>query len=149
MYKKLIQYHHLAFKLGIMKFRKKKEVLEYLGKNEKDVRLLDRMMSRWELVRENGMYILIDDKKALIEEIKNLREQLSKVSNPDLENELYEAKVQWEYWEWVARRYNTLMDLVIKTVYSKIKPLLWSRLEDYEVFREWVIEDVKKIEKSD
>ena len=132
-----------------MKFRKKKEVLEYLGKNEKDVRLLDRMMSRWELVRENGMYILIDDKKTLIEEIKNLKDQLSRVSNPKLEEELYEAKIQWEYWEWVARRYNTLMDLVIKTVYSKIKPLLWSRLEDYEVFREWIIDDVKKAEKSD
>ena len=135
-----------------MKFRTKKELLEYLGKNPNDRRLIDRMMIKWEVHMENGMYIYESDKEVIEElkkEIKNLKEQLSKVSNPDLEEELNEAKIQREYWEWVARRYNTLMDLVIKTVYSKIKPILWSRLEDYEVFKEWIIDDVKKIEKSD
>ena len=136
----------------MQKFRKKRELLEYLGKNPNDNKLVDRMLLRGEVHMENGMYIYESDKEVIDElkkENKNLKEQLSKVSNPKLEEELNEAKIQWEYWEWVARRYNTLMDLVIKTVYSKIKPLLWSRLEDYDVFREWVIEDVKKIEKSD
>ena len=85
-----------------MKFRKKGELLEYLGKDRKDVRLIDRMIVRGEVKRENGMYIYESDAEVIEElkkENKNLKEQLSRVSNPDLENELNEAKIQWEYWE--------------------------------------------------
>ena len=86
----------------MQKFRKKRELLEYLGKNPNDNKLVDRMILRGEVHMENGMYIY-ESKDEVIDELKkenkNLKEQLSKVSNPDLEEELNEAKIQWEYWE--------------------------------------------------
>ena len=86
----------------MQKFRKKRELLEYLGKNANDNKLVDRMILRGDVHMENGMYIYESDKEVIEElkkENKNLKEQLSKVSNPDLEEELNEAKIQWEYWE--------------------------------------------------
>ena len=141
-----------------MKFATKKDLLKYLGKNENDRKLVDRLMSKWRVYMEWGMYVLVEweidsisiirENELLKKENKNLKDKLSEVSNPDLNEELYEAKVQREYWEKECRRYWRLINLVIQTVYNRIKPLLWSRLEDYDTFREWIIEDVKKVEEK-
>lgn len=85
------------------------------------------MIVRGEVKRENGMYIYESDAEVIDElkkENKNLKEQLSVVSNPKLEEELNEAKIQWEYWEKECKRYSKLINLVIRTVYGKVKPLL-------------------------
>ena len=122
-----------------MKFRTKKELLLYLGKNENDRKLIDRMMLRGEVCMENGMYILIDSKKELIEEVKNLKEQLSNVSNPEIDKELEEAKIQWEYYE---RLYNEeLADKQkrIRKCFAWIKRI--QPKADWEEFRDWVMED--------
>ena len=88
----MIQYHHLAFKLYKMKFRKKGELLEYLGKDRKDVRLIDRMIVRGEVKRENGMYIYESKEMALQQEVdelkkenKNLKENSSSISKDEVE----------------------------------------------------------------
>lgn len=121
------------------KFRTKRELLRHLGKNEDDRKLVDRMMLKWEVVMSDRMYILVDSKKELIEEIKNLKEQLSKVSNPDLEEELNEAKIQWEYYE---RMYNEeLLDKQnkIRKCFQWIKQIKPNA--NWEEFRDWVMWD--------
>ena len=66
----------------MIKFRTKKELLKYLGKNEGDNKLIDRMMLRDEVRRENGMYILVDRDMEIDElkkEIKNLNEKVEEL----------------------------------------------------------------------
>ena len=46
-----------------MKFQTKKDLLRYLGKNEDDRKLVDRMIARGEVIVENRMYV-IEDKVA-------------------------------------------------------------------------------------
>ena len=57
-----------------MEFRKKKEILEYLGKDVKDVRLIDRMIKRGEIKKEGCVYIYESREVELEKEIKNLSE---------------------------------------------------------------------------
>lgn len=131
-----------------MEFETKKALLEYLGKNKNDNKLVDRLISRGEVYREDGMYYLVD-KDAIIEELREKVAELEgkitlfKDENWDLE----EAKIQWEYWEKECRRYWRLINWVIDVCYGKVKALLGSRFqEDKESFKEWVIEMVKERE---
>ena len=56
-------------------FQNKKEILEYLGKSPKDTRLIDRMISRGEVVRlEDGWYGLVQ--KISNEEVVSLEEKI-------------------------------------------------------------------------
>ena len=41
-----------------MKFQTKKDLLRYLGKNEDDRKLVDRMIARGEVIVENRMYVI-------------------------------------------------------------------------------------------
>ena len=63
-----------------MGFETQKQLLEYLGKNGNDRSLVQRMMIRGEVYKENGMYILVDkDKKIeeLFSEVKKLRSEIA------------------------------------------------------------------------
>lgn len=66
-----------------MEFRTKKELLEYLGKDTKDVRLVDRMMKRGEIKKEWFMYIYESKEIELEKEVKNLREKLDSMLRDD------------------------------------------------------------------
>ena len=119
-----------------MKFRKKRELLEYLGKNPNDNKLVDRMLLRWEVHMENGMYIY-ESKDEVIEElkkeIKNLKE---KGCNSE---ELYEAKVQWEY-------YQKLYEEEVKDKQNRIRKCFqWIKAKypkaEWDEFRDWVMWD--------
>ena len=48
-----------------MKFNTKKDLLRYLGKNEDDRKLVDRMVARGEVKVEGRLYV-IEDKKASV-----------------------------------------------------------------------------------
>ena len=123
-----------------MKFKKKRELLEYLGKNPNDNKLVDRMLLRGEVHMDNGMYIYESDKEVIDElkkENKNLKEQLSKVSNPKLDEELNEAKVQWEY-------YQNLYENEVKDKQNRIRKCFqWIKAKypkaEWEEFRDWVM----------
>lgn len=89
---------------------------------------------------ENGMYIYESDAEViegLKKENKNLKEQLSRVSNPKLEEELNEAKVQWEY-------YQNLYENEVKDKQNKIRKC-FQRIKqikpnaNWEEFRDWVM----------
>ena len=131
-----------------MEFATQEELLEHLGKNVNDRRLVQRMVLRWEVVRENGVYRLVDKD----EEIKNLMERIfflenerSKNTTNDLEKQLGEAKTQWDYWETKCRKYWKYIENVIEVTYNRVKPHLWNKLEGFSEFREHILEEVKEI----
>lgn len=66
-----------------MEFRTKKEVLEYLGKDVKDVRLIDRMIKRGEIKKEGSLYIYESREVELEKEIKNLKDKLVNMPKDD------------------------------------------------------------------
>lgn len=71
------------------KFRTKKALLEYLGKKWNDNKLVDRMILRGEVIKEERMYILVDRDSEIIhlkslvsekeKEIKNLTDKIEQL----------------------------------------------------------------------
>lgn len=138
-------------------FQSKKELLEYLGKSPKDTRLVDRMIARGEVEKWTDGYELLPtptpagiekiraEHEELVKKIKKqqdeidmLKEALSNVTDAE------EAKIQREYREAKAIRYQKAMNLVIRTTYNVIKPKLGNRLEDYDEFRDSILNSVKE-----
>lgn len=133
-----------------MEFTTQRELLEYLGKNPDDRNLVQRLIIKGEVVREWGVYVLVDKDAKIAElekEVSELRNEIvtMKESNWDLE----EAKIQWEYWEKECKRYWRLSLNVIDICYNKFKQLLGSRFqESKEDFKEWIIEMAKEMDKG-
>ena len=127
-------------------FETKKALLVYLGKDENDRKLVDRMILRGEVYMEDGMYYL-SRKEDRLKELELLVEKLRgeiatiKESNWDYE----EAKAQWDYWETKCRRYGKYMIKVIEVTYNRIKPMLGSKLEWMDEFKEHILEEVREI----
>ena len=140
-----------------MEFATKRELLEYLGKNPDDRKLVDRMIMRWEVFKEDWMYNLITNKKALIEENKELKLELMKVKkaslsdmerweltklmkeNMEIKKELKEEKINSEY-------YNRLYEEEKEDKYNRIRKCFrWIKntkpSADWEEFRDWVMND--------
>ena len=128
-----------------MEFSTQRQILEYLWKNVNDRSLVQRMISRKEILRGNWVYILNDKDKKIEEleaEIKKLRSEIATIKESDWD--LEEAKAQWEYWEWQAREYAQYCSDVIDVCYKKIKSIMWWRFtEDKETFKEWIQRAVK------
>lgn len=63
-----------------MGFITKRELLEHIGKNPKDNKLVDRMMRRGEVYMEDGMYYIVESEEVikLKERIKELEKSESK-----------------------------------------------------------------------
>lgn len=62
-----------------MGFETKKALLEHLGKNPNDNKLVDRMMRRGEVYLEEGMYYLVES-----EEVVKLKERIKELEKSDL-----------------------------------------------------------------
>lgn len=128
-----------------MEFRTQKELLEYLGKCPEDRSLVQRMIIRGEVYKENGMYYLVnkDEKiKELEILVAKLRSEIAtmKESNWDLE----ELKVNCEYYESEMRKYAQYCADIVEVCYKKIKSAMGSRFtEDKETFKEWIQRMVK------
>lgn len=128
-----------------MEFKTQAELLRHLGKNENDRSLVQRMVIRGEILKENGGYILTNKEekiKELEEEIKKLRSEIAtmKASTWDLS----EAKAQREYWESKAREYAQYCSDIIDVCYKKVKSVArGSFLETQEEFKEWIQRLVK------
>lgn len=133
-----------------MEFNTQRELLEYLGKCPEDRSLVQRMIIRGEVYKENGMYYLVN-KDEKIRELEilvgKLRSEIAtmKESNWDLT----EAKIQWDYWEKECKRYWRLSLNVIDICYNKFKQLLGSRFqESKEDFKDWIIDMAKEMDKG-
>ena len=61
-----------------MKFNTKKDLLRYLGKNEDDRKLIDRMVARGEVKVEGRIYV-IEDKKASETDLEYLNKEYEKL----------------------------------------------------------------------
>lgn len=127
-----------------MEFKTQAELLRHLGKNENDRSLVQRMVIRGEILKENGVYFLTNKDERiqeLEEEVKKLRSEIAtiKASNWDLE----EAKVQWEYWERTAREYAQYCSDIIDVCYKKVKATSKWFMETYDEFKEWIQRLVK------
>lgn len=154
-----------------MRFETQRQLLEYLGKNVNDRSLIQRMMVRGDIVKDNGMYVLVENKGNLWEEVLELREKVWKLEETvlglendkkDLEGKVYnltmewntsselaEAKIQREYYEKKAKKYKEAINKVIHVTYSVIKPKLWNKLEDEATFRDWILGQVSELLQDD
>ena len=117
-----------------MGFTTKRELLEHLGKNWNDNKLVDRMMRRGEVYLEDGMYYLVES-----EEVVKLKERIKELEKSDLRWALDYAKAQWEYYE---KAYNEEVEDKqnrIRKCFRWIKNIKPSA--DWEEFRDWVMSD--------
>lgn len=106
------------------------------------------MMRRGEVYMEDSIYHLVD-KDAIIEElkkeIKSLKENKDKIAKESKTDELEEAKIQWEYWEWMARKYWKYCDEIMDICYNKVKAEMGSKFtESRESFKEWIGNMIKR-----
>lgn len=69
--------YRFSFITTKMEFRSQRELLEYLGKNTNDRNLIKRLIKRWEVEYEGGVYYLVDKDKR-IEELEKENENLKK-----------------------------------------------------------------------
>ena len=140
-------------------FQNQKEILEYLGKNPNDRNLIGRMIRKGEIKKTDDWYELLPTTNPTeLERLRAENEELSKrvkkqqgeidmlkeVLTNEQQTDADEAKIQREYREAKANRYQKAMNLVIKTTYNVIKPKLGNRLEDYDEFRDSILNSVKE-----
>lgn len=110
-----------------MRFRTKKEVLEYLGKNTNDRKLVDRMITRWEIIMTNWEYELVDAAENNTTQHTTLPVQDKQLTTPSssIEKEYEELKVNYEYLHKKFQRlkewYNLVIDLTYQVVSRKEK----------------------------
>lgn len=137
-----------------MEFETKKALLEYLGKDSNDRKLVDRMMARWEVRMKDWMYILVD-KDSIIheleEEIKRLKSEPKQVVESDswevqkIKEELEEAKVNCDYYKKLANKYWRYCSDIMGICYKKVKSVMWSRYtETEEEFKEGIANMIKE-----
>lgn len=105
-----------------MEFATQRELLEHLGKNENDRNLVQRLIIKGDVVRENGMYVLVDKDEI----IKNLREENEKLRSENVatkENnwDLEFYKVNSEYWEGLNNRKKEIINNILNDIYLDSK----------------------------
>ena len=126
-----------------MQFRTQRELLEYLGKCPNDRNLVQRMIARGDVHKEEWMYIYEPQVsvKDLYSEIAQLKEKISL-----LENNVYTFNDSWNYDEAKAQR-DYYQDLYEKEKADKQfrirKCFRWIQQikpkANWEEFRDWVM----------
>lgn len=127
-----------------MEFKTQKQLLEHLGKNVNDRSLVQRMIIRGEILKENGGYILTNKDERiqeLEEEIRKLRSENATIKESSWD--LKELKVNCEHWEKQAREYAQYCSDVIDICYKKVKANTKGFMETYDEFKEWIQKLVK------
>ena len=129
-----------------MRFWTKKELLEHLGKDRKDVRLVDRMVARWEVERVSWGYEYLGSAKSwdevLMKKVKELEEENEKLKqeNKELfleslwssESSDNELKVNYEYLQQKFRRLKRGYELVIQLTYKYAAKNMKITKEEYK-----------------
>ena len=136
-----------------MDFETKRELLEYLGKDPNDRKLVDRMIIRGEVYKENWMYHLITNKKTLIDENKELKLRVQELEKSEskqpvelnswdinkLKEELETANIQWSYYLRMAEAEREDKERRIQKAFRWIKGhVKWA---NWEEFYEWLMSD--------
>lgn len=105
-----------------MEFSTQRELLEYLGKCPDDRSLVQRMIIRGEVFKENGMYYLVnkDEKiKELEILVAKLRSEIATMKESDWDLEFY--KVNSEYWEGLNNRKKEIINNILNDIYLDSK----------------------------
>lgn len=142
-----------------MWYFKKKDILERLGKDGKDVRYLERAIARWEVIEEWGRWCIVNEDEDgevshLRDRIRELEAEVKELKKsewnhiewalPWESDELSEAKIQWEYWEKKCRDYAQYCNDIVNVCYKVVKEKLWNKFqESEELFKEWIQNRVK------
>ena len=135
-------------------YETKKALLERLGKNPKDNKLVDRMLLDWRVELREWMYYIVD-KDSIIheleEEIKRLKSEPKQVVESDswevqkLREELEEAKINCDYYKKLANKYWRYCSDIMGICYKKVKSVMWSRYtETEEEFKEGIANMIKE-----
>jgi len=138
----------------IMRFKTKKELLEHLGKNVNDRKLVDRMMSKGEVVMVDWEYeyntpaedfserekelmdkiewleFTLDLKESQIESLNNEIKELK--NTPSSWEEFEELKVNYEYLQQKFRRLKRGYELVIQLTYKYAAKNMKITKEEYK-----------------
>lgn len=111
-----------------MEFATQAELLEHLGKNENDRSLVQRMIARGEVIKEWGMYIIVDKDiiiKELREEIEELKKSESKPQvivqewdTAELKKELVDVRNNLTFQMWEYDRLQYKMDKALEKCYD-------------------------------
>lgn len=117
-----------------MGFETKKALLEHLGKNPNDNKLVDRMMRRGEVYLEEGMYYLVES-----EEVVKLKERIKELEKSDLRWELEYAKTQWEYYQGLYESERLDKEYRLEKAFQWIKAHV--KWVSWDEFHEWVMSD--------
>ena len=130
-------------------FSSKKEILEHLGKNAKDTRLLDRMIKRGEVEKTDEWYKLVQKGNEEVEKLRAENEELKKKvadleldkeikeSNEVSEAEYKEARVQWLYYADEYEKEKKDKEFRIRKCFQRIKAK--NPKANWEEFRERVM----------
>lgn len=117
-----------------MGFETKRALLEHMGKNPSDNKLVDRMMLRGEVEFRDWMYYLVES-----EEVKELKKKISELENSGTVGELEEAKAQWAYYEKLYNYEVKDKEVRLEKAFNRIKQRV--KWVSWEEFHEWVMED--------
>lgn len=110
-----------------MGFITKRELLEHIGKNPNDNKLVDRMMRRGEVYMEDGIYYLVESEEVvkLKERIKELEKSESKPQvivqewdTAKLKKELAEARNDLTFQMWEYERLQHKMEKALAKCYD-------------------------------
>lgn len=132
-------------------FEKRKSVLKYLGKNEKDVRALNRMIERWEvefdwtyyLVKRHGVSEETQPKQTTpIENFLPPEKTISSKVDTDLQEELEMEKINTKYYKDWMYAVKDVYDKVIEEVFN----LCYAKHEVRAKAREVIAERLSHIE---
>ena len=126
-----------------MEFETQRALLEYLGKNPNDRNLVQRMIAKGDVYKDNWMYVLnIQNKKDLQEEVRELKQKVALLEDNVYtfnENELDEAKAQWAYYKDLYQKEKSDKQNRIRKCFRWIQQIKPSA--DWEEFRDWVMSD--------
>lgn len=128
----------------VMEFATQRELLEYLWKNPNDRNLVQRMVARGDVYKEDGMYILSIQKKKkdLVDEVRELKQKVEM-----LESNVYtfgkddyeEAKAQWDYYKDLYEKEKADKQNRIRKCFKRIQQI--KPRANWEEFRDWVLSD--------
>lgn len=124
--------HVYILTIGLMEFQTKRALLEYLGKNTEDRKLVDRLIAKGKVYKDDGMYVLVD-RGTLLDEVIRLREENKSlknfsgentvvenatISNDELQKELNEVKNDLKFQMWEYERLQHRMNKALEKCYD-------------------------------
>lgn len=126
-----------------MEFATQRELLEYLWKNPNDRNLVQRMVARGDVHKEEGMYIYEPQVKVkdLYNEIAQLKEKISLLENNvytfDDGGDYNEAKAQRDYYQDLYEKEVKEKQEIIRRCFRRIQKA--NPRANREEFRDWVL----------